>query len=69
MVNIYYQKHKERLPKDACERNQNVSEEEKNNRRKEIENQIKILLIKKKKGFSIIRNVSRSYLSIEEIII
>ena len=50
MVNIYYQKHKERLQIEACERYQNLFEEE-------------------KKGVGTIRNVSRSYLSIEEIII
>ena len=34
MINNYYQKHKERLPKEARETNQNVSEEEKDKRRK-----------------------------------
>ena len=34
MVNTYYQKHKERLLKEARERYQNLSEEEKNNRQK-----------------------------------
>ena len=29
MVNIYYQKHKERLQIEACERYQNLFEEEK----------------------------------------
>ena len=29
MVNKYYQKHKESLQKEACERYQNLSEEEK----------------------------------------
>ena len=29
MVSNYYQKHKEKLQKEACERYQNVSEEEK----------------------------------------
>ena len=34
MVNKYYQKHKERLRKEARERYQNLSEEEKGKRRK-----------------------------------
>ena len=34
MVNKYYQKHKERLWKEACERYQNLSEEEKDKRQK-----------------------------------
>ena len=34
MVNKDYQKHKERLLKEARERYQNLSEEEKNNRQK-----------------------------------
>ena len=34
MVNKYYQKHKERLRKEARERFQNLSEEEKDKRRK-----------------------------------
>ena len=34
MVNNYYQKHKERLRKEARERYQNLSEEEKDKRRK-----------------------------------
>ena len=34
MVNNYYQKHKERLPKEARETNQNISGEEKDERRK-----------------------------------
>ena len=34
MVNEYYQKHKERLRKEACEKYQNPSEEEKDKNRK-----------------------------------
>ena len=34
MVNKYYQKHKEKLQKEARERYQNLSEEEKDKRRK-----------------------------------
>ena len=37
MVNKYYQKHKERLQKEAHERYQNLSEEEKNRRRKKVQ--------------------------------
>ena len=33
MVNKYFQKHKERLRKEACERYQNLSEGEKERRR------------------------------------
>ena len=33
-INNYYQKHKERLRKEACERYQNLSEEEKDKRQK-----------------------------------
>ena len=70
MVNKYYQKHKENLRKEAPERYQNLSEEEKDKGKKRLEKDVKILLKKKKKkGVSIIRNVSRSYLNIEEIII
>ena len=61
MVNKYFQKNKEKFRKEAHKKYQNLSEEEKD---------IEILLKKKeKKGVSIIRNVSRSYLRIEEIII
>ena len=67
MVNKYFQKNKEKFRKEAHKKHQNLSEEEKEKRpAKDIE----ILLKKKeKKGVSIIRNVSRSYLRIEEIII
>ena len=36
MVNKYYQKHKERLRKEACERYQNLSEEESDQRQEKI---------------------------------
>ena len=36
MVNKYYQKHKERLWKEARERYQNISEEEKDKRSKKV---------------------------------
>ena len=70
MVNKYYQKHKERLRKEARAIYQNLSEEEKDKRQKKLEKDITILLKKKKKkGVSIIRNVCKIYLSIEETII
>ena len=70
MVNKYYQKHKERLRKETPERYQNLSEEEKDKKQKKLEKDINILLKKKKKkGNSFIRNVSKSYLSREYIII
>ena len=59
MVNKYYQKRKERLRKKARERYKNLSEEEKDKRWKKVREGTKFLL----------KNVSRSYLSIEEIII
>ena len=69
MVHKYYQKHKERLWKEARERYQNLSEEEKDKRQKTgLKKDIKILLKKKKKGASIIRKI-RGYLTIEKIII
>ena len=37
MVNKYYQKHKEKLRKEALERYQNLSEEEKDKRRKKVQ--------------------------------
>ena len=44
MVNNYYQKHKEKVRKEACEKYQNLSEEE-----KRPEADIKIFLKKEKK--------------------
>ena len=49
MTNRYYQKHKERLRKKACEKYQDLSEEEKDKRRKKAEKDIAILLKKKRK--------------------
>ena len=70
MVNNYYQKHKERLRKEARERYKNLLKEKKEKGEKRPEKDIKISFKKKnKKGISIIRNVTRSYLSIEDIII
>ena len=69
MVNKYYQKHKERLQKEARERYQNFLKKKNKKGKKRPEKDIKILLKrKKKKGVSIIKNVSRSYLNIEEVI-
>ena len=69
MVNKYYQKHKERLQKEARGRYQNFLKKKNKKGEKRPEKDIKILLKrKKKKGVSIIKNVSRSYLNIEEVI-
>ena len=69
MVNKYYQKHKEKLRKEAHTRCQNLSEEENDKRRKRLEKDIKILLKRKnKKVINIMRNIS-SYLSKEDVII
>ena len=54
MSNKRYQKHKERLRKELCEKYQNPSEEEKEKRRKRSKKDIKIFLESK----------SRNYLSI-----
>ena len=69
MVNKYYQKHKERLRKESRERNQNLSEEEKDKKKKTKKGPRKFTEENKEKGVSIIRNIRRSYLTIEEIII
>ena len=50
MVNKY-QKHKERLLKEASERYQNLSEEEKDKGKKKSETDIKIFLKKKRKNY------------------
>ena len=55
MTNNSYQKHKERLSKEASERYQNLSEEENDKKAKKVS----------KKGIKIfLRNKSASYLSI-----
>ena len=41
MANKYHQKHKERLQKGARERYQNLSEEEKDKRRKKVQDKYK----------------------------
>ena len=50
MVNKYYQKHKERLQKEASERYQNLSEEEKEERRKKKSETDIIIFLKNKNG-------------------
>ena len=70
MISKYYQKNKEKLQKESRERYQNLSEEKKTKSANFLEKDIKIVpKKKKKKGVSIIKNISKSYLSIEEIII
>ena len=49
MVNKYYQKHKERLQKEARERYKNFFEEEKDKTQKKVEKNVKTLLKKQKK--------------------
>ena len=51
MVNKYYQKHKEILQKGACERHQNLSEEEKDRRWKMVRDWYKSLTKKNKKYY------------------
>ena len=52
MVNKYYQKHKERLRKEACERYQNLPEVIKG--RKRFEGDMQIFLKNKSRNFLII---------------
>ena len=47
MINKYYQKHKEKLRKEARERYHNISEQENDKMQKKREKGIKILLKKK----------------------
>ena len=53
MTNNDYQKHKERLRKEAREKYQNLSEEEKDKRQKRTRERYQILLKKKKKKTSV----------------
>ena len=62
-------KHKKNTAKEARERYQRFFEEKKDKIGKEAEKYINILLKRKRKGGSIIKNESRRYLSVEEIII
>ena len=54
MVNEYCQKHKERLWKQAIERHQNLSEEERDKRRKKARESYKTLLKNKRKKASVL---------------
>ena len=65
MVNNYYQKHEERLRKEAREKYQNFSEKENGKRQKKTRERCQNFT----EGVSIIRNIRKSYLSIEIIII
>ena len=67
MVIKYYQKHKEKIRKEARERYKNLSEEEKDKRQKKRYQNF--TEEEKEKGLNIFRNVRRSYLTVEEIII
>ena len=58
IVNKCYHKLKERLLKDAREKYQNFSEEEKDKEQKMLEKDMKVLLKKKKKDINIIRKTS-----------
>ena len=63
MTTNYYQKYKEKLQKEARERYQNLSEEEKDKRQRKPEKDIKILLKKKKKKSAVkifLRNKKRN---------
>ena len=70
MVNTYYQKYKKDCEKKQVKDIKIFLQKKKTRREKKPEKGIKILMMKKKKkSISIIRNVSKIYLSIEEIII
>ena len=69
MTNNSYQKTKEKLQKEACKRYQNVSEVEKDTKPKYARERYQTFTEEEKeKSVSIIKNVSKSYLSTEEII-
>ena len=71
MVNKFYQKHKKKDSKEKHVKDTKIFLKKKRMKaKKRPEKDIKILLKKKKKkSISIIKNVKRSQLSIEEIII
>ena len=69
MLNKYYQKTKKTFRKKHAKGTKIFKKKKKTKIANMIEKDIKILLKKKKKGASIIKNVSKSYLSIEEIVI
>ena len=64
MTNNYYQKHKEKLQKEAREKYQNLSEEEKDKRGKKARDRYQNLSEeeKEKKSISIIMNIIRIFL-------
>ena len=70
MVNKYYQKHKEKLRKEARERHQNFSEENKRKSVNMLVSGIEIFLRKKKKGNvnMVVNNIRIFYrMSIEKL--
>ena len=70
MINKHYQKHKERLRKKALERYKNLSEVEKLPKTKKTQGKYQNFTEEeKRKRCQYIRNVSKSYLSIEEILL
>ena len=70
MTTNYYQKRKERLQQEHVKDNNFFMKKEKTKDKKGSEKDIKILPKKKEeKGVSVIKNVSKIYLSIEEFII
>ena len=69
MVNKHYQKHKKTPKRSAREIYQNLSEEAKDKKQKKDLERYQNFTEEEKKGISIIRNVSKSYLIIEETII
>ena len=62
MTNNYHLKHKKRLRKEAREKYQNLSEEEKDKRQKKARERYQNLTEDEKKSFSIIVNVIRIFL-------
>ena len=70
MLNNYYQKHKERLQKEAHERNQNLSEEGKGKiRKKARERYQNFTEEEKEKRHQYYQEQKISYLTIEDIIV
>ena len=62
MSNKYCQKNKKRLQKEAHERHQNLSKEERDRRQKRPLKYIKIFLKKNKKGANIIMKLIKIFL-------
>ena len=62
MSTAYYQENKERLRKEACERYENLSGEEKTKSEKRLVKDIKVFLKeKKKKSVSIVANAIKIF--------